>query len=288
MIRLIASDLDGTLLDNHKKITEEVYRAVADAAACGISFVPITGRPFGAVPKEVLTLPGVRYVAASSGAAVWDIKENKKIMEDLIPLSLMLEILDVLKTGDYPVMVFADGIGYVSERDMIRALEMAHDDEVRRYYRENRTVVPDLKEFLRKSGRDVEKFTVNFPYDDQDRLIGLEACRQLLEPYDDRLHPVYGGPINLEVGTKRAQKGEALTCLADSLGIKKEEIMAIGDSGNDVDMAGHAGILVAMGNASDEMKEKASFITLTNEESGVAYAVRKFALNEKANDGKRV
>lgn len=280
MIKLLASDLDGTLLNSRKEITKEVYDAVEEAASRGIDFVPITGRPFGSVPQEVRNLPGVRYVIASSGASIWDMKENKEIHRDMIPQDMMLEMLDILQDHGFLVMIFADGRGYVSDSDMERAMAIACDDEMRAYYRLNRDCVPDIRKLVESYPQGIEKFTVNFPYDEDGNMIGVDECISLLDPYVDKLHPVYGGPINLEVSTATAYKGAAIDFLIEKLGLQKENVIAFGDSGNDVDMKGHAGTFVAMENATDDVKAIADFVTLSNEESGVAYAIKKLVFDK--------
>ncbi|MDO4478910.1 MAG: HAD-IIB family hydrolase [Lachnospiraceae bacterium] len=280
MIKMIASDLDGTLFDDQKNISDNNRKAVAEAAAHGISFVPVTGRPFGAIPDNVRSLPGVRYIAAASGAVIVDLEKDEIIHEALIPNALMLEILKTLVAGDYVVMVFIDGVGYVSREGMERAIEMAPDDATRRYYRQYRVSVDDLYEFTRSNGRDVEKFTVNFPYDDNGKLIGEAACREVLRPFENELHMVSGGNINLEVGCAEAHKGAALDVLAVRLGIENDEILALGDSGNDSDMVGHCGIFAAVANGEDTLKAMADRIVPANGEDGVAVAIRELALGD--------
>ena len=278
MIKLIGFDLDGTLFTDDKRITDETRNTLAEAYERGVFIVPVTGRPFAAVPEIVRNLPGVRYMITASGAVVYDLKEETMLFHDVIANDLMVEILGVLREAGKACMVFIDGVGYAQHEDIRRAIENAPDEATRKYLRSNRTGVDDLMTFTRESGKGVEKFTVNLPYDENGDLIGLEEALELLRPYEDRLHEVYGGNIALEVGNIDSNKGRALEWLSRYLGVKKEETIAFGDSGNDLDMAGSVGMFVAVANATDAIKAAADLITLSNEEDGVAHTIRELVL----------
>ena len=277
MIRLAAFDLDGTLLDPEKHLTDETRDILSEAVRRNILIVPVTGRPFKAIPDEVLAFPGIRYVIASSGAAIWDIRDGRLLKEDLIDHDLTCRILDELRSAGFCIMVFIDGIGYVSPEDLKRSIEMTDNEASRDNLRKNRRTVDDLVSFARSRKGGFEKFTVNFPCDGNGHLIGVEAALDLLSPYKDRLHTVHGGTINLEVNNATAFKRNAMRFVCEKLGIKKEETFAAGDSGNDLDMIGNVGIFAAMANASSEVLEKADYITGTNLESGAARALAHFA-----------
>ena len=278
MIKLIGFDLDGTLFTDDKRITDVTRNTLAEAYERGVFIVPVTGRPFAAVPEIVRNLPGVRYMITASGAVVYDLKEETMLFHDVIANDLMVEILGVLREAGKACMVFIDGVGYAQHEDIRRAIENAPDEATRKYLRSNRTGVDDLITFTRESGKGVEKFTVNLPYDENGDLIGLEEALGLLKPYEDRLHEVYGGNIALEVGNIDSNKGRALEWLSRYLGVKKEETIAFGDSGNDLDMAGSVGTFVAVANATDAIKAAADLITLSNEEDGVAHTIRELVL----------
>ncbi|MBQ5796900.1 MAG: HAD-IIB family hydrolase, partial [Firmicutes bacterium] len=97
-----------------------------------------------------------------------------------------------------------------------------------------------------------------------DAVEGITACSSM--------------PYNLEIGGATTSKASALDALGEILGVKKEQIMACGDSSNDAAMLRHAGISIAMGNAEDEVKAEAMMVTKTNAEHGVAYAIHKLVL----------
>ena len=135
-LRMIASDLDGTLLTDKKEILESTEETLAGAAVQGIHFVPATGRAFHSIPEEVLRLPGVEYVITSNGAAVYSMKTGKRIYERLLEPESVEQILElpINRAGEsrmwddtVPVAfeAFIDGIPYASadnDIDMLRAV----------------------------------------------------------------------------------------------------------------------------------------------------------------------
>lgn len=105
-----------------------------------------------------------------------------------------------------------------------------------------------------------------------------EFIKNFPQALKDRFYVVQSEPYFFEAMNKKASKGNAIAELATKLGITSDEVMALGDQGNDLTMVKYAGTGVAMGNGIDELKQNAQFITKTNEEDGVAYAIEKFAL----------
>lgn len=276
MIRLIALDLDGTLLDSHKNITQATISTVREASSHGVFIVPVTGRPLMAVPDIVYKMAPIRYVVATSGACIFDRKKAEIIHEDLLPCDLVVRILNCVRDTAYVPMVYNGGIGYAEPKGKDRAIEFAKSEAVKKYLRDNRRVTEDLLKFTKMHPEGMEKVTVNFDRDEAGNLIGLDEVLMLLSEFTPYTDIVYGGAINLEITNKTATKGNALRFLGKLLGIKTADMMAVGDSGNDEDMLRAAGVAVAMENATENVKKAAGFITKSNEEDGVSYAIRKF------------
>ena len=105
-IRLIALDLDGTLLDDRKQISRRSLRALRAAADQGVLLVPATGRTVAGIPAELLALPGVRYAITANGARVMDLAENRALSEDDIPRDLALQVYDLLTQYECLVDLF--------------------------------------------------------------------------------------------------------------------------------------------------------------------------------------
>ena len=121
----------------------------------------------------------------------------------------------------------------------------------------------------------MEKLTINFATDEEGRRIDYDKAWKILEDFPG-FHPVSGGMQNIEVTAGGVSKGSALLWLGEYLKIQPEEMIAFGDSGNDIDMLRAAGIGVAMGNAEEEAKAAADFVTLANTEDGIVYALKKY------------
>ena len=131
-----------------------------------------------------------------------------------------------------------------------------------------------MTEYVRQKEEKVEKITINFFMNEEGTRKKQEAYRRLSKVKDITL--VSGAPHNLEINTVTARKGNGMLKLAQLLGVAPEQTMACGDDMNDMDMVVKAGFGVAMGNASELLKKEADFITLSNEEDGVAIAIHEF------------
>ena len=273
-IRLIALDLDGTLLTSGKTISPDDRAAVEEAIARGILVVPVTGRPAQGIPREVLDLPGVRYVVSSNGATIRDIQTGETLLETHLAAETALE---VLAASDHVTMireVFRSGVGYLSRRDYDILCER-YEGAMLAYVLDTRQVVPGtLEEFLRDDPRPVEELF--FLTDSEETKRDLHRTLSAL-PGIGFADPF---PKDLEVMAGGIDKGEGLRFLLDRLGIDPAEVMAVGDGGSDLPMLRAAGIGIAMGNSLEPVKAGADWVTGTCDENGVAQAIRKYILTE--------
>lgn len=284
-IRMIAFDLDGTLFDDHKKISVHTRDALERLAATGMLLVPATGRPFCGLSKEVYRLPSLRYLLTSNGAAVFE-RGGRCVFENSMKLEKILPLLEELEALSVVVSAFVKGEAFMSEKNKALIPSMLLSEEMKAYIRSSRTCVRSLPEYLRGRGEDVEKLSINFVHAEspdaqpgsgtggKDLLLDYERAENIVKEYP-QFAAVSGGQKDIELTERTANKGTALLALGERLGIGKEEIMAFGDSGNDVEMIRMAGIGVAMGNGEPEAKAAADFITKSNTEDGIVYALRE-------------
>lgn len=275
MVKLIAFDLDGTLFDDSKRITPATKEILERAAGLGMEIVPATGRPFRGLLSEVQRLQGVHYVVTTNGGGVYEWGTGRCIHEDSMKLEQFLPLLERLEELDVMADAFVKGDSYITKRkvpliEMIDTLE-----ETKKYIRTTRTVVEDQVEALRERGDDIEKLTINFASDTMGRRLDYDEVWKVLEDYP-QFYPVSGGMQNIEVTAKGVSKASALHWLGGHLNIGWEEMIAFGDSGNDVDMLSAVGVGIAMGNAEQEAKDAADFVTLPNTEDGIVYALEKY------------
>lgn len=273
-IKLIAVDMDGTFLDDEKNIPTESMEAVRECAKRGIEMVPATGRTLLGLPDEIKHMPGVRYAITVNGAVVVDLKEEKVIHSCKINTDLAVKIMELARDSEDDIMydAYIDGIGYTTENFRKRFDYYVRTPVLVELLRKTRKVVDDNIEYVREHHKEVEKINLFFR-EEQAR----QKMRQLLETIPE-IVVTSAIPSNLEINAKGADKGNAILRLAEYLKIRQEETMAFGDGGNDVTMIQKAGIGVAMENGYESVKAEADYITASNNEAGVAKAIRLFAL----------
>ena len=116
-IKLLALDLDGTLLNGEKQISPRTRAALDRVRQQGVLVVPVTGRPSQGIPQAVLDLPGLRYAVSSNGATIRDLATGQVLLEKLLPAATCLEVLD--RCAQVPMLreVFRAGVGYLSRGD---------------------------------------------------------------------------------------------------------------------------------------------------------------------------
>lgn len=271
-IKLIALDLDGTTLNNDRVISSENRAALEEAIGRGVNVVIATGRAYSALPEDVFQIKGIQYVLTSNGAAITDLRTKKTIYENCIAPEAVEEAVRVLQKYDFMIEAFTGGGAYIDKAhyDHIKEtrLSFRHVD----YVLTTREPIENLYAFILKHKEHIENINVNFE-DQADR----KMMRQVLSKLENTTLTT-SFDHNLEIGGATTSKAAALQELEEILGVKPEEMMAIGDSPNDMAMMRLAGMPVAVGNAKDEVKAIAKYVTATNHEDGVAQAVRKFVL----------
>lgn len=269
-VRMIAFDLDGTLLTTDKRLTGETRRTLEQAAKRGILLVPATGRPLTGMPAEVLGIAGVRYAITANGARVVSAEDGKILREKLISVEKARKVLDIY--GEYDTLreIYYDGQGYMEARKMEQLDHYVPDPNMAKYMRNTRKCVPDLMEKFRQENRAMDKVQAVF------------ACAGEKEQAFRRIREMKGveatGALsyNIEVTAGGINKGEALLWLAGELGIDREEILAFGDGANDADMIRAAGIGAAMEVSVPEVRAAADILAGSNDEDGVARAIQRY------------
>ena len=270
-IKLIALDLDGTLLDPDKRLSEENAAALARAAEEGIEIVPATGRFYRGMPPVIRDLPYVRYVITVNGAQVFDVIRQETVCGSEIPRERAVEVME--RFDGMPVIYdcYQDGWGWMTQAFYDKAEQYAANVHSLDMIKNLRTPVPELKATLKERAKGVQKIQVFF----RDMDFRAEMLRALPQEFPDLV--VTSSIVNnVEFNSREATKGIALGKLAARLGIPVDETMAFGDDDNDITMLRAAGIGVAMGNAPETVKQAADYVTDDCGNSGVAHALRYF------------
>lgn len=274
-IKMIAFDLDGTLLTNDKKITQHTKEVLLEAARKGIEILPSTGRPLAGLPPELVRLQGIRYAVTANGARIVELESKKTIYEKPVPVEKARKLLDIF--GEYDAMreIYYDGIGYSDGEKMRNIMRYAPDEAMAEYIVTTRIAVDDIEEKFRKENREVDKVQALFA-SMEERKEALKKVRQV-----EGVEATGSLVNNIEVNAEGVNKGEALICLGEKLGIRREEIAAFGDGANDREMLHQVGTGVAMANAVPEIREAADYITTSNEEDGVAVFIERYILERQ-------
>ena len=271
-IKMIGLDLDGTLLTDKKELTARTKAVISRTLSQGIVVLVATGRPWMGIPEELRNFPGMRYALTSNGARIIDAQEERVIEEHLLSPELALQALEICGKYDTLQEVYFDGQGY-APADKMAVVERYHrNPSMCEYMRKTRIPVDNIFKLVKEENRGLDKVQALFA-DMEER---TQAWRELREV--SGLELVGSLRYNIEINTAGVNKGTGLVNLGKVLGIKREEIMAFGDGDNDIVMLKEAGIGVAMANAEDKVKETADYITLSNEEDGVAEAIEKLVL----------
>lgn len=274
-IKLVALDLDGTLFDNNSKISKknlETIRAITDK---GVHVVISTGRPFEGIPFDQIKDTGIAYAITANGSAIYEIASGRCLYENAMDEELVTPIINFLLTRDIHMDAFIGGKGYTPIQCVSTAQKLTVPASIKKYITTTRTRLDNILQFIHDNQLKVQKMTLNFYPDKDGTLIDRERVRRYLTSNPD-IATVCGGYNNLEFTRKDADKGVGLRRLAELLDIDPAQTMAIGDTENDLAIIEAAGIGVAMRNATDTVKAKADYVTTSNTEDGVAFAIEHF------------
>lgn len=271
-IRMIGLDLDGTLLNDKKELTPYTREVLTEAIRQGVAVLIATGRPLTAIPEDLLYFPGMRYVVTSNGARIMDIAEEKVLIESTLSIEKTIEILNIVCEYDAIYEVFLNGRGYTIKDRLEKVEEYFGEPGMAEYMRSTRTPVESVHETVQKSGVPADKVHAIFKHMDERK----EAIERLKEV--EGILTTGAFKNTLEINKEGTSKAEGLIQLGKELGITREQIMACGDGMNDYEMIEKVGFGVAMENGNPRVKEIADYVTVSNEEDGVAKAIQKFVL----------
>ena len=283
--KLIATDMDGTILLNNKKLSKETIASLREAREKGVEIVICTGRPFANVEPYLSQIDIDCRVITNNGAVIRDLQHNISYV-NYIKKQQLEKVLSILAAED---IYYHAGDEYMTYIDsFIKRVKVTRIFIKKRrlpFYREWFEIFRNV--FLSKTNRKVNfmkhvaaggQFTSIFIYsEDQEKLKKLKV--KLMEV--EGIEITSSAYDNLEVLDEKSTKGIALKKLSESMGIPPEEIIAVGDHLNDLSMIEFAGLGVAMGNSDEEVLRVADWVTKTNEDEGFSYLVRKKVLGEE-------
>ncbi|OCA96469.1 Cof-type HAD-IIB family hydrolase [Clostridium beijerinckii] len=288
MIKLIAADMDGTLIGKNRDIPKENIEAIKAAQKNGIKFAIATGRAFSDVEPFIHKYDLQCDCVVLNGAEYRDI--NGDIVEHTyIEKKRAIEILEVMKCTDLAIEIYTDDGFYTTntkeetlagmvKRSLTFHPELKDEEEILKYannnpHFKNMQYITDMNEFLNRHNN-IAKF-VSFAQSEEI----INKLRKKMEALEG-LAVSASFETNIEVNHMDAEKGKILAKVAQKLNIKKDEVVVLGDGLNDYSMFTEFKNSFAMGNAVDEIKEVAKYITDINVNFGVAKAIYRILNGE--------
>lgn len=294
-IRFIASDVDGTLVNDAKAVDPEVVNAVRAARESGIRVAIASGRAWHEMDDIIEAMPCLRYFVCTNGAYVMDKEEEKELLHITIDKARALGL--VRKLMNYGVFVEAyvkaEIFGqYPTVGNETEQAEHFFRPNIRPFILKTRTMVPNLIAHLESLPEGPEKIQIFYG----DEALSERILTDLRDAFQgaamdgkgrDRFYDVLeSSEGNLEFVLPHTTKGTAVEALANHWGYTADEVMTIGDSENDLSMIRFAGAGVAMGNARDNVKAAARYETMDNNHYGVARALYSAIAYNRELDGK--
>ena len=265
-IKMVALDLDGTTL-TRAGLTRRTKECLEECIERGIEVVIATGRPYVALPEDILNIKGLKYIIISNGGHIVDTKGN--ILESAcLTREKSKELRECLMKTDFPVEVFTGGCAFV-DKALYDDLAINGSTYMgAKYILRTRKPVPNIYDFWLDNIDEIENLNLHFE--------SLETRSKMWEYFESLgdLTVTSSQTNNIELVGPNTSKAEALYTLCSKLGIEMDQVMAFGDSLNDEAMLLECGYAVCMGNGEDNLKKIADFIAPTCEEEGVCYTIR--------------
>lgn len=291
MYKFVAIDLDGTLLNSYGEVTPATKEALLKAKEKGVEIVLSSGRPISSTESLARELGVDNYLISGNGAAVYDIQNQKLIWDRFLTKEQVLNIAKLCEENSFFYNVYTEDEVIASSLNY--NVLFYHKENLKKI-EEKRThinVVQNIAKYIEESGKD--KFLKITVCDESQFIFNSIMKRLKLIDGIDVLETEYMSRKKIKSGTedvsiqyfytevtnKNVNKWSAIEFLLKMLNINKEEVLAIGDNMNDIEMIQNAGLGVVMGNSNPKMKEIANEIVSDNNSEGVLEAFNKFILN---------
>jgi 5-amino-6-(5-phospho-D-ribitylamino)uracil phosphatase len=284
MVKLVALDIDGTLLNRNGQITDRTLRAVGNLRRAGVEFTLCTGRNFPLVREFAQTLGIMLPLATCNGGEIRR-PDGEVLQRRSIPVELAKQAYRILVKHDALFDIYWDD-RIVIESKKIHVLRLID------YYRAIKNIDREYEALLEQEieqpymfeTHDLSAWLESGEPEAIEKFFVMEQRPERLESLFAELRGVPGLNVftshhtTLEINHVSADKGAGLAQIAETCGITPEQVAAIGDGMNDVPMFAYAGVSVAMGNASDEVKRHAKWVTGTNSEEGLAQMLEQWLI----------
>src|SRR5690554_1409269 len=267
--KMVAIDMDGTLLNEKKQVTDKTKEALVRAQLQGIKIVITTGRIFTSAKLYSDYIGLTTPIIACNGAIIKGIGSEDHFQTYPIDKEIIYQAANICEEMNLPYHLYSEDKIYSTNRWEL--YEFYHRDEIK--IDSNYSIVfEDIESShsLYHLGEEILKF--NIWDDDESRIMmALTKIHGIQDAFITS-----SSPNNIEITNAKATKGNAVKKIAEYFNIRREEVIAIGDSYNDISMIEYAGLGVAMDNAKKDIKDVANFITTSNDEDGIVDVFEKF------------
>ena len=290
MYKLVAIDLDGTMLNSYGIVTQNTKEVIKKVQEKGMEVIIASGRPIDSIKTIAKEIESENYFISGNGAILYDIKKDEIIYENILKKAKTLDIIKICEENSIYYNI------YTEKEILAKSLNY----NVLYYYKENLDkeeknkthikIVEDLYKYLEERNEKIIKITICDnnksifnsilkklkTIDDIEVLEVSHMSRKMIRQGTEEVPIEY---FYTEISAKNVDKWYAIEMLAEKLNIKKEEIVAIGDNVNDEKMIKEAGLGIAMGQSSPKITKISNYTTNNNNEEGVANALKYIILN---------
>lgn len=269
-VKLIAADMDGTLLNDAKELPDGLWDLIQALRDKGVTFVPASGRQYWTLRRLFSPVAEGMTIIGENGALV--MRDNDELFRDGMDCETAIEVVkrvrkEVRAGVDTGIVVCCAKSAYIERADQ------GFQDTVREYYNHTE-VVPDLVEHVERmlSGQ-VEDHLLKLAQWASDGIVDITL--RTMEPFMESHQRVVSGANWTDLQSRSVNKGHAIAALQDSLGIGPAQTMVFGDFNNDIEMLLKADFSFAMLNAADDVHDVSHFVAPSNNDAGVVQVVRR-------------
>ena len=288
MIKLIAIDLDGTLIDSYGHISEKDIEAIKYARSKGVEVVLASGRPVQSVANYSEDTGSSKYVICGNGAILYDLKNENILYSNSIEKTKVGQIEEICDKNSIAYQVITEDEILVKGFDYATQFFNSENARLPENKKTKIHMLDNIFEYIVENDKTPLKITIA----NDDKIITQSIINNYLKSIRDieimntshetRKKIVDGTEVTTisfyycEITNKNVNKWEAVKSLAEYINVRESEIMCIGDNFNDMAMIKNAGVGVAMGESAPDVKQIADFVTYDNDNSGVANAIYKY------------
>lgn len=279
--RIIALDLDGTVLNDEKKIDERTQAAIHKALAAGKEVVFCSGRSYDEMADILADYPDMNYLCGESGALVYDLKGRKSVSVVSVSREAIAAVKKVVEGRDVMLHLISEGRALVNRAQLSRMAHYQMGIYQEMFYRVA-TAVEDVFQTVEEENCSVEKINL-FHTSVEERRKSFELLKQMGVP----VTMVFSEIASLECSPLGLSKAVGLRTLCGELGVTMEQVIMVGDADNDLEAMEAVGLAVAMGNANDHVRAVSQVQVADNNHSGCAEAIETYLLDGQRQEGSR-